>query len=329
MPVVMRAVELRGFGGPEVLTPCERPRPVPAAGEVLIRVQAAGVNRPDVVQRQGKYPPPPGASDLPGLEVAGEVVALGKGVETPAIGERVCALLSGGGYAEFAVAPATQVLAVPAGTDMIQAAALPEAAFTVWNNLFMRAALKSGERLLVHGGASGIGTTAIQMAHARGVDVYTTVGTPEKATLCEALGARRAIRYHDEDFVEVIRECTDGQGVDVVLDMIGGDYLPRNLKCLAEDGRHVSIAFLHGARIELNFMPVMLRRLTLTGSTLRARSVAFKAEVATQLRREVWPMIEQGALAPVIDSVYPLASAAEAHRRMDSGAHAGKIVLTI
>lgn len=325
----MRAVQLRGFGGPEVLSACERPRPVPGDGEVLIRVHAAGVNRPDVVQRQGNYPPPPGASDLPGLEVAGEIVALGKGVETPMIGEHVCALLTGGGYAEFAVAPAAQVLSVPGRIDMVQAAALPEAAFTVWNNLFMRAALKSGERLLVHGGASGIGTTAIQLAHARGVRVYTTVGTAEKATLCEGLGAMRAIRYRDEDFVEVIKECTDGHGVDVVLDMIGGDYLPRNLKCLAEDGRHVSIAFLHGARVELNFMPMMLRRLTLTGSTLRARSVAFKAEVAAELRREVWPLIEQGVFAPVIDSVYPLASAAEAHRRMESGVHAGKIVLTV
>ncbi len=325
----MNAVQIRAPGGPEVLEPCRRPRPRPAPGEVLIRVAAAGVNRPDIVQREGHYDPPPGASDLPGLEVSGEVAALGEGVDGFAIGERVCALLAGGGYAEYVVAPGPQVLPVPDGVDMVGAAALPETVFTVWSNLCDRVRLASGERLLVHGGASGIGTTAIQLATALGARVLATAGSAAKVELCERLGAERAINYREEDFVEVVASVTGGAGVDVILDMVGGDYLPRNIRCLATEGRHVSIAFLRGPKVELNFMRVMLKRLTLTGSTLRARSVEEKGAIARQVRSKVWPLVADGRVRPVIDACFDLADAADAHRRMDAPDHAGKVVLTM
>ncbi|OIR10111.1 quinone oxidoreductase 1 [mine drainage metagenome] len=329
LPVTMNCIEISAFGGPELLKPATRPLPVPQAGEVLIKVAAAGVNRPDVIQRQGLYPPPPGASDLPGLEVAGTIAALGQGVEGLALGQPVCALLTGGGYADYAVAAAPLCLPLPAGYDMIRAAALPETVFTVWYNLFMRAHLKAGESLLVHGGTSGIGTTAIQLARAFDVRVFTTAGSTEKCRACEDLGAARAINYRDEDFVQVIAAETGGKGVDVILDMVGGDYLPRNIKCLATDGRHVSIAFLKGPKAEVSFLPVMLKRLTLTGSTLRPRPVQAKAAIAAELKAQVWPLLDQGRLAPVVHATFPLAQAEQAHRLMEASAHVGKIILTI
>ncbi len=329
LPVTMNCIEISAFGGPELLKPATRPLPVPQAGEVLIKVAAAGVNRPDVIQRQGLYPPPPGASDLPGLEVAGTIAALGQGVEGLALGQPVCALLTGGGYADYAVAAAPLCLPLPAGYDMIRAAALPETVFTVWYNLFMRAHLKAGESLLVHGGTSGIGTTAIQLARAFDVRVFTTAGSTEKCRACEDLGAARAINYRDEDFVQVIAAETGGKGVDVILDMVGGDYLPRNIKCLATDGRHVSIAFLKGPKAEVSFLPVMLKRLTLTGSTLRPQPVQAKAAIAAELKAQVWPLLDQGRLAPVVHATFPLAQAEQAHRLMEASAHVGKIILTI
>ncbi len=329
LPVTMNCIEISAFGGPELLKPATRPLPAPQAGEVLIKVAAAGVNRPDVIQRQGMYPPPPGASDLPGLEVAGTIAALGDGVEGLALGQPVCALLTGGGYADYAVAAAPLCLPVPAGYDMIRAAALPETVFTVWYNLFMRAHLTAGESLLVHGGTSGIGTTAIQLARAFGVEVFTTAGSAEKCRACEGLGAKRAINYRDEDFVQVIAAETGGKGVDVILDMVGGDYLPRNIKCLASDGRHVSIAFLKGPKAEVSFLPVMLKRLTLTGSTLRPQPVRAKAAIAAELKEKVWPLLDQGRLAPVVHATFPLAQAEQAHRLMEASAHVGKIILTV
>lgn len=331
LPETMTAIEIARPGGPEVLRPATRPVPRPGPGEVLIRVAAAGVNRPDVMQRQGRYDPPPGSSDLPGLEVAGTVVALGEGAGEGAgavsVGERVCALVAGGGYAEYCAAPGPQVLPVPAGFDMVRAAALPETCFTVWTNVFERGRLAAGESLLVHGGSSGIGTTAIQLAVAFGARVFATAGTDEKCRACEALGAERAINYRTEDYGAVVKELTGGAGVDVVLDMVGGDYVQRDLDCMAVEGRHVSIAFLGGPKVTLNLYPLMTRRLTLTGSTLRPRTVAQKGAIAAALRGKVWPLLESGKVGPVIHSTFPLADAAKAHALMESSAHIGKIVL--
>jgi NADPH2:quinone reductase len=329
LPSTMRCIEIPSFGGPEALIPGQRPLPQPKPGEVLIRVAAAGVNRPDVIQRQGSYPPPPGASDIPGLEVAGSVVALGEGVDGLAVGDAVCALLTGGGYADHAVASAALCLPLPKGYDMVKAAALPETFFTVWHNVFQRAALQPGESFLVHGGTGGIGTTAIQLAKAFGARVFATAGSAEKCQACRDLGADRAIDYRTEDFVQVIADETGGKGVNVILDMVGGDYLPRNIKSLAADGRHVSIAFLKGPKAEVNFLPVMLKRLTLTGSTLRPQPVKAKAVIAAELREKVWPLLDQGQLAPLVHATFPLAEAAEAHRLMESSAHIGKIILTV
>jgi len=324
----MVAVEIAGYGGPEVLKPTRRPKPKPEAGEVLIEVAAAGVNRPDVLQRQGGYKPPPGASDIPGLEIAGRVVALGDGVAGWRVGDSATALVAGGGYAEFCAAPAPQCLPVPRGLDMVKAAAIPETFFTVWTNVFDRGRLKPGETFLVHGGSSGIGTTAIQLAHAFGSRVFTTAGSAEKCAACVKLGADRAIDHKREDFVAVIEEATGGRGVDVILDMVGGGYFARNMKILAVEGRLVQIAFLQGAKAEIDLGPLMVKRQTLTGSTLRPRSVAEKGAVASSLKEKVWPLIESGKVGPVIFKTFPLAEAAAAHRLMESGSHIGKIVLT-
>lgn len=329
LPTTMRAVEITQPGGPEVLVPTTRPVPQPAAGEVLIQVAVAGVNRPDVVQRQGLYPPPPGASDLPGLEVSGTIAALGEGVTGWSVGDKVCALLGGGGYAEYATAPAGQVLPVPEGLDMVQAAALPETIFTVWTNVVERAGLIAGESFLVHGGTSGIGTIAIQVAKALGATIFATAGGADKVEACRRLGADHAIDYKTQDFVSVVKEATGGKGVNVVLDMVGGDYLPRNLDCLALEGRHVSIAFLRGPKAELNLMPVMLKRLTLTGSTLRARTITQKAALAATVREKVWPLVTAGKVRPVIAQTFPLDAAAAAHRLMESSTHIGKIMLVL
>ncbi|MBI3708865.1 MAG: NAD(P)H-quinone oxidoreductase [Proteobacteria bacterium] len=330
LPSTMTAVEISTPGGPEVLKPCTRPLPRPGSGEVLIQVAAAGVNRPDVIQRLGKYPPPPGASDLPGLEVAGTVVAVGDGVAWPKRGDQVCALLAGGGYAQYAVAPAPQCLPVPNRLTLIEAAGLPETFMTVWTNVFQRAALKPGESFVVHGGASGIGTTAIQLARALGArQVFATAGTPEKCAACTRLGATRAINYKTEDFVAVIKEATGGDGVDVILDMVGGDYLPRNLSILRLDGRLVHIAFLRGAKVEVSLDMLMRKRLTITGSTLRPRSVAEKGAIAAELRAKAWPLIELGKVKPVIHATFPLAEAAAAHRLLEADAHVGKIMLIV
>ncbi len=325
----MTVIEISRPGGPDVLVPGERPRPVPGEGEVLIRVAAAGVNRPDVMQREGKYPPPPGASDIPGLEVAGTVEAVGRGAGEWRAGDRVCALLPGGGYAEYCVAPAGQCLPVPRGLDDVHAAAMPETFFTVWTNVFERGRLQAGESLLVHGGTSGIGTTAIQLGRAFGARVFATAGSPEKCAACERLGAERAIDYHATDFVAAVREASGGRGVDVILDMVGGDYLARNLETLAPDGRLVQIATLRGARTQINLLAVMQRRLTITGSTLRARPVEEKARIAAALRARVWPLVESGAVAPVVHATFPLRAAADAHRLLESGAHVGKLVLVV
>ena len=327
LPETMRAVEIAEPGGPEVLKPVERPTPAPAHGEILIRVAAAGVNRPDALQRAGAYDPPPEASDLPGLEAAGEAAAVGPGVSRWAVGDRVTALLPGGGYADYATTHEAHALPWPARLSAEEAAALPETAFTVWTNVIERAALRGGEVFLVHGGASGIGTMAIQVARAFGAHVFATVGSAEKAAAVEALGAARAINYREEDFVGIVKAETGGRGADVILDMVGGDYIPRNVRAAAESGRIVSIAFLNGPKVELNFAAVMLKRLTLTGSTLRPRSVAEKAAIAEALRRRLWPLIEAGRIAPVMDRVFPLAEAAAAHARMESSAHIGKIIL--
>lgn len=329
LPELMTAIEITEPGGPEKLAPTRRPVPQPAPGEVLIQVAAAGVNRPDCLQRQGSYPPPPGASDLPGLEVAGTVVALGEGVTAWKVGDEVCALLTGGGYAEYCAAPAAQCLPVPAGLTLQQAAAMPETFFTVWSNVFDRARLQPGESLLVHGGASGIGTTAIQLAKALGSRVFATVGGSEKVQPCLDLGAERVINYREEDFVQVIKEVTNNKGVDVILDMVGGDYVQRNLSALAVEGRLVFIAFLRGAKVELNLAPVMMKRLTITGSTLRARPVAHKAPIAQALRETVWPLLASGAIRPLIDRVFPLTEAAAAHALMESNRHVGKLLLQV
>lgn len=328
-PATMTVIEITEFGGPEKLSVAHRPTPRPAPGELLIQVTAAGVNRPDCLQRQGGYPPPPGASDLPGLEVAGTVAALGAEVTDWRVGDAVCALLTGGGYAEYCVAPAAQCLPVPAGLSLIEAATLPETFFTVWTNVFDRARLQPGETLLVHGGTSGIGVTAIQLARALGSRVFATVGGDNKRQPCLDLGAERVINYREEDFVAVIKEVTQNRGVDVILDMVGGDYVQRNLSALAVEGRLVFIAFLRGAKVELNLAPVMMKRLTVTGSTLRARPVADKAPIAQALRQTVWPLLASGAIRPVIHQVFPLAEAAAAHALMESNRHIGKLVLQV
>ena len=323
------AIEISEPGEPDVLVPTDRPQPVPAAGEVLVKVAAAGVNRPDVFQRRGRYPPPPGASDIPGLEIAGTIADVGAGVSDWRPGDRVCALVAGGGYAEFCAAPAPQCLPVPRGLDASAAAAIPETFFTVWTNVFERGRLASGESILIHGGSSGIGTTAIQLARARGARVFATAGSADKCAACEQLGAERCINYRDADFVAAIKSLTAGRGVDVVLDMVGADYFARNLDALAVDGRLVEIATLSGAKTEINIQTVMQRRLTVTGSTLRARPVAEKGAIAAALRREVWPLLESGTVKPIVFKTFPLRQAADAHRLMESSAHIGKIVLTI
>lgn len=323
----MRVVEISMPGGPEVLRVAERPRPQPGPGEVLIEVVAAGVNRPDVLQRKGAYPPPAGASDIPGLEVAGRVVETGAGVDAFAVGDRVCALLSGGGYAEYCLAPAAQCLPVPTGLTDLEAASLPETFFTVWSNVFERGALRPDETFLVQGGSSGIGVAAIQLAHALGSRVFATAGSPEKCRACERLGASRAINYRDEDFVGVLMAETGGRGVDVILDMIGGDYLMRETAALAEDGRLVFINTMGGAKTTINLVEVMRKRLTITGSTLRARPVAVKAEIARKLQQHVWPLLEVGKVKPVIYRSFPFSEAAQAHALMESSQHVGKIML--
>lgn len=326
MTQTMRAVEISEPGGPEVLKPCTRPVPQPAAGQVVLKLAYAGVNRPDALQRAGMYAPPPTASDLPGLEGAGEVVALGEGVSGIAVGDQVCALLPGGGYAEYVATPAAHCLPVPKGMDMKQAACLPETFFTVWSNVFQRGGLKAGERFLIHGGSSGIGTTAIQLAREFGARVFVTVGSATKARACADLGVERAIIYSEEDFVDIMR--AEG-GADLILDMVGGLYIPRNFRALADDGRLVQIAFLQGAKVEVNFSDLMRRRLTMTGSTLRPQSDLAKARIAEALLSEVWPMLDAGRIAPVMDSEFPLEEAAAAHTRMEASGHIGKIVLKV
>jgi len=325
----MRAIEITGPGGPEVLQLCHRDQPVPKAGEVLIRVHAAGVNRPDVFQRMGSYAPPPGASDLPGLEVAGEIVGGDLGDSGFNVGDLVCALVQGGGYAEYAVAPVEQCLPVPHGLSPLEAASLPETFFTVWSNVFDRARLGPGESLLVQGGTSGIGVTAIQLATALGHRVFATAGSEDKARACEQLGAERGINYRHEDFAQVVKQLTGDNGVDVILDMVGGDYLPREISCLADDGRIVVIALLGGSKGQLDMGQVLRRRLTVTGSTLRPRSVAFKGAIAQQLREKVWPLLAAQKIKPVIYESFPLEQAAEAHRLMESSTHVGKIMLQV
>jgi putative PIG3 family NAD(P)H quinone oxidoreductase len=325
----MIVIDITAPGPPEVLAPREMPDPHPKAGEILIKVAAAGVNRPDVMQRRGRYPPPAGASEIPGLEVAGTIAEIGPGVEGWHIGERVCALVAGGGYATLCVAPAPQCLPVPRGLDLITAAAIPETFFTVWTNVFDRGRLRAGEVALFHGGASGIGTTAIQLASARGCRVLTTAGSDEKCRACEALGAERAINYRAEDFVRVVHDRTDGHGVDLILDIIGGDYVARNLAALAMDGRLVQIGLMGGEAAPLDFRRILSRRLTVTGSTLRPRSVQEKGQIAAALRQEVWPLLEQGRVKPVIHQTFPLVQAAAAHRMMEASEHVGKIVLVV
>lgn len=329
LPKVMIAIDPEAPGGPEVLIPVERPVPEPGAGEVLVRVAAAGVNRPDILQRRGLYPPPPGAPSILGLEVAGEVVAVGAGVGEALIGQPMCSLIAGGGYAQYAVAPVGQCLGVPASLSMIEAAAIPETLFTVWTNLFERAFAAEGDTVLVHGGTSGIGTMAISLGKLFGLTVIVTCGSDEKCARAREIGADHAINYKDADFVAAVKEITGGGGVQAVLDMVGGDYVPRNLQCLADDGRHVSIAVQGGMTAEINLFDMMRRRLTLTGSTLRPRSADFKRLVADEVERTVWPHVEAGRLRPVIDRVFPLAEAAAAHTRMEAGDHVGKIVLEV
>jgi len=326
LPETMQAIEITTPGGPEVLKTTTRPVPRPRTGEVLVKLAYAGLNRPDALQRAGTYAPPKGASDLPGLEGAGDVVAVGEGVTRWKVGDTVCALFPGGSYAEYATTDQGQVLPVPVGMSLRDAACLPETFFTVWSNVFMRGGLKDGETFLVHGGSSGIGTTAIQLAHIFGARVFATACLAEKCMACEKLGAHRAINYRDEDFVKVV---TDAGGADVILDMVGGDYIKRNLRALAEDGRLVQIAFLSGPKTEINFAPLRMRRLTITGSTLRPQSNAAKAAIAAELEAKVWPLLEEGRVAPVIDSVFPVTEAAQAHALMERSTHIGKIVLDI
>lgn len=327
IPATMIAIDPDHSGGPEVLQPVQRPVPSPGPGELLVKVEAAGVNRPDLMQRMGAYPPPPGAPSIPGLEIAGTVVAVGDDTDTSSIGSKVCALVAGGGYAQYCAAPAGQCLAVPAALDMVEAAALPETFFTVWSNLIRLGHAAEGETILVHGGTSGIGTTAILIGRLRGLKMIVTAGSDSKCARALDLGAAHAINYRERKFEEEVERITGGRGVDIVLDMVGGDYVPRNLACLAEEGRHVSIAVQRGPAAQVSLWNIMRRRLTLTGSTLRARPAAFKSALADELRREVWPHLDAGRIRPVIDSVFPLDRAADAHRRMESGEHVGKIVL--
>ena len=330
LPETMTAIEIAEYGPPEGLRPAKRTTPVAQHGEVLIKVAAAGVNRPDVMQRTGNYPPPPGASDIPGLEVSGEVVQVGHGVNSISLGDKVCALVAGGGYAEYCVAPASLSLPVPKNYSMAEAAGLPETFFTVWTNIFQRGGLQGGERILIHGGSSGIGTTAIQLAKAFGARVFVTAGSQEKCRACETLGAERAINYREENFAEIISEETKDQGVDVILDMVGGDYVKPNIASLAVEGRLVQIATLHGPKVpDFNILPIMMKRLTVTGSTLRPRTVAQKAVIADELRAQVWPLLETGAVKVVMDHTFDLVDAAAAHRRMEGSEHIGKIVLTV
>ncbi|SFS95443.1 NADPH2:quinone reductase [Sulfitobacter marinus] len=326
MSETMRAIEITKPGGPEVLQPVERPIPQPAHGQVVIKVAYAGVNRPDALQRAGMYAPPPTASDLPGLEASGEISAIGEGVSGLSVGDKVCALLPGGGYGEYVATPAAHCLPVPKGMSMKEAACLPETFFTVWSNVFMRGGLKAGERFLVHGGSSGIGTTAIQLAREFGARVFATAGTDSKCDACAKLGAEAAINYRDTDFVDVLK--AEG-GADLILDMVGGDYIPRNLQALAEDGRLVQIAFLSGPKVEVNFATLMTRRLTMTGSTLRPQSDLAKARIADQLREHVWPLLDAGKISPVMDSEYAFEQASDAHARMETSGHIGKIVLKV
>lgn len=325
----MRAVEIREPGGPEVLTLTTRDRPVPGAGELLVKVAAAGVNRPDCLQRQGAYPPPKGASDIPGLEIAGEVADVGAGVTRFKQGDRVCALVAGGGYAEFCTVNETNALPAPRGLTMVEAAAIPETFFTVWHNVFQRGGLTAGETFLVHGGTSGIGTTAIQLAKAFGAKVLATAGSEAKCAAMRDLGADLAINYREEDFVAAVKQATDGKGADLILDMVGGEYISRNYQAAAVEGRIVQIAFLKGRMAEADFSLLMMKRLTHTGSTLRARDIAFKAAIADELRRQVWPLLSDRKVLPVMDSIFPLDQAAAAHQRMEDGEHIGKIVLDV
>ena len=326
MTEMMRAIEITKPGGPEVLQMTQRPMPTAGHGQVVLKVAYAGVNRPDALQRAGMYAPPPTASDLPGLEASGTIVAIGDGVAGLSIGDQVCALLPGGGYAEYVMTPAAHCLPVPEGLSLKEAACLPETFFTVWSNVFTRGGLKAGERFLVHGGSSGIGTTAIQLANAFGARVFATAGSAEKCAACVALGAEKAINYKEEDFVEVMK--AEG-GADLILDMVGGDYIPRNVKVLANDGRLVQIAFLQGPVVELNFAMMMMKRLTITGSTLRPQSDLAKARIAQDLREVVWPLIARGKIKPVMDSTFDFSEAAGAHARMESSGHIGKIVMTV
>lgn len=329
LPRIMKTILIEGKGGgPETLIPGERPVPRPGAGEILVRVAAAGVNRPDIVQRQGNYRPLPGQSDILGLEVAGEVVEVGPDARGHKIGDNVCALLTGGGYAQYCVADASAALPFPEGMSAVEAASLPETFFTVWQNVFQRGGLRAGETFLVHGGTSGIGITAIQLAKAFGAIVYATAGSPEKCAACVELGATRAINHREEDFVAVLKSETGGKGVDLILDIVGGDYVGRDIQIAAEDGRIHQIAFQNGAKVTVDLMRLMLKRITLTGSTLRVRSPQVKAELARDLKEKVWPLLHKGQIKPVIDSTFPLDEAAEAHRRMETGAHIGKIILT-
>jgi NADPH:quinone reductase len=329
LPLEMSVIEIAAPGGPEQLKLVQRPVPRPGDEEVLVRVAAAGVNRPDVMQRQGRYPPPPGASDLPGLEIAGEIVALGPKVSGLSVGDKVTALLPGGGYAAYAVAAAPLCLPVPSGISMVEAAAIPETFFTVWTNLFDRGRCQAGDTVLIHGGTSGIGTTAIQLAAAWGARVFATAGSDDKARACERFGAVRGINYRTEDFVEVMRAETGGKGVDVTLDMVAGSYVPRNLEIAALEGRIVVISLLGGSRAEISMSMILTKRLTLTGSTLRTRTVAQKAAVADEVRKNVWPLLTAGRVRPIIHATFPLAEASEAHRLMETSNHIGKIVLTI
>lgn len=329
LPETMTAIGFEAPGGPDVLKPQQRPVPKPGPGEILVEVAVAGVNRPDVLQRQGGYAPPPGASDIPGLELAGTVVARGEGVSRHVLGDRVCALVAGGGYAQYAVVHEDNALPVPAGLSLEEAGAIPETYFTVWTNVFQRGGLKQGESFLVHGGSSGIGTTAIQLAKAFGATVLATAGSDDKCAACRALGADHAINYRSEDFVAAAKAATGGRGVDLILDMVGGDYINRNYDAAAESGRIVQIAFLNGPKAEVDFRRLMMKRLTHTGSTLRPRTIAEKAAIARELEAKVWPLLAEGRCKPVIHARFPLAQAAEAHRLMESNAHIGKIVLTV
>jgi NADPH:quinone reductase len=329
LPAEMKVIHIAAPGGPEQLQLSTRPMPKPGDGEVLVRVEAAGVNRPDVMQRQGRYPPPPGASDLPGMEIAGEIVALGANVKGLSVGDKITSLLTGGGYAQYALAAAPLCMPIPKGLSMVEAAAIPETFMTVWTNVFERGRCKAGDTVLIHGGTSGIGTTAIQLATALGAKVYATAGSQDKARACEKLGAVRGIDYRTEDFVEVIKSATQGYGIDVTLDMVAGSYVPRNIEIAAVEGRIVTISTLGGTKAEINMVPLMMKRVTLTGSTLRGRTVAQKAAVAEAMRQAVWPLIAAGKVKPVIFKTFPLAEASEAHRLMETSNHIGKIVLTL